>query len=48
MPTKKNLRKKAKKICLMVQIVIESHSVILTEPFKSRARMSPKRRKGRV
>ena len=28
MPTKKYLRKKAKKLCLMGQIVIESHSFL--------------------
>ena len=34
MPTKKYLRKKAKQLCIMGEIVIESHSFlkILTEP----------------
>ena len=38
MPTKKYLRKKANKLCLMGQIVIELNSGILTEPLNLRAR----------
>ena len=40
MPTKKYLRKKSKKLCIMGEIVIESHSFlkILTEPLNPRDR----------
>ena len=38
MPTKKYLRKKAKQLCIIGEIVIESHSFlkILTEPLNPR------------
>ena len=38
MPTKMYLRKKAKQLCVMGQIVIESHSFLkfLTEPLNPR------------